>query len=261
VPCLLLATTACGVGSDPDAGNPSTPSAATSSGTTGSVVGKDGDTIEPAEFARELAQSRDGLTSVHMRLVTGGLGVEVSADGQVDYAGDSPAMAVTLSNPSDSQAGRIEAVLVDGVAYLSFGPSIRSGKYLRVGPDDRSSQFYGMRGTLITELDPRRAMEMYSQGIASVVLLGSDELRGQHVDHYKVTADGSALERFLGAKRGGWQLPDENTYEMWVDADYRVHRLEAQVGTRETSLEVFSYETPVDIHAPPPSQVLESPRS
>lgn len=215
-----------------------------------------GATVEPSEFAADMEAGLEASTTARMTMTvdaggTGGL----DASGQVDYTADPVAMQITSSNPLGQ--GDLEIVLVDGVMYLNQG-SLTNDKYVAYDLSDTANLPPGLSG-LEGQLDPLAAFEDFGTALQEVTFEGQDEVGGEDLAHYVVRLDPAEMESFQGMPTGA-QLPEELEYDLYVDEEFRVRRLNLTMdGQPAIDLEVTLSEwgEPVDITAPPQDETVD----
>jgi predicted small lipoprotein YifL len=171
-------------------------------------------------------------------------------EGDVSYAGDSTTMQMMMTMPQLGQ-GEMEMRLVDGVMYLSMPPMTPAGKFIEIDTDDPTSPFGDLGG--ITGGDPRSTFDALDAGLEDVTYLGEEE--GLH--HYSLTVDGKAAAKAQGQDVG--PMPDEVTYDLWVDDADRMRRVEMDLGQATMVMTMDDWGKPVRVEAPPARAVMQLP--
>ena len=134
-------------------------------------------------------------------------------------------------------------------------PGIGNGKYVKMDLDDPNSPL----GSIGSQLDPQQAMESFSAGIEKVTYVGDDG----GLDQYEVTVDTKKMLEEMGQSGSDGALggmPDEMSYDVWLDDQDRVTKMTVDLGkagTLEMTLSDFGKD--VSIEAPPADQVTEFP--
>ena len=259
LPLLLGGLAACG--SDDEAPDP----AASSSSATESEESSEaesGDEVDKAAFIDDLKAGLEASTTAQMTMHMDMGGQAVHADGEVDYSTTPPQMAMTMETPA--AAGQsIEMRMVDGIIYMNMG-QMTNNKFVSFDLSDADSLPPGM-DQLTSNLDPLgAAMDGFEKGVESVVFVGDEEVDGDDLGHYEVKVDASKLEQFkqFPVDRQE-QMPKEVVYDMWLDDQNRMRKLattmevEANAVTVEVALSEWG--EPVDIAAPPASEIVEQP--
>jgi hypothetical protein len=268
-PLLLVGLVACGSGDDTSSADASsTPSESPStSGTAASTPTESssgdstaGQEIDPQEFVDRISSTFSKATTAQISMNVTTTGLAMAATGQVDYTGDTPAMALKMTAPSLGE-GTIDMRLIDRVMYMSMPMLDPSGKFFKIDLSDPKNPLGASVGDLGT-FDPQSTLEMFSKGVKSVKLMGDETIDGDATTHYQVTTVTKYLASELGGATTGTDLPDEFTYDIWLDSNDRLRKMTADVG-KQTSIEMemTNWGEPVDIKVPPASQVQEMPGS
>jgi hypothetical protein len=245
-PLLLTGLGACG--SDSEAGDGA--GAASSGSDTAALTA--GDSVAPADFAAQLADGFAAVTTAHAT-VNGALGAtgDVTAEGDVDYGGDSPAAAMTLSAGMFGPGGA-EVRLVDQVLYVDLG-RLSQGKFMKMDLDAPNSPF----GALGSQLDPKSSVELLEKGMTSVTYVGEEG----GLRHYTATVDAKALLAGLAPGAAGRAaLPKVFDYDLWLDGQDRVNKLAFAMGDQgSVEMTLSDFGADVSIEAPPADQVMQMP--
>jgi hypothetical protein len=241
-------------GGDDDGGSTATDPVA-SSGSSESSAPADGgleagDSVEPADFADRMAEGFASMTTAHATM-SGDFGSQMHGEGDVDYGGDSPSSAMTVSGMMG--AGDTDVRLVDGVMYLNLG-QLSKDKFWKIDLNDPDSPF----GSLGAQLDVKSSVELLEKGMTSVEYVGPED----GLDHFTATVDPEVLLEAMGpqASAGASALPKSLDYDIWLDEDNRVNQLSftlGKLGTLEMTLSDFGKD--VTIEAPPADQVTDMP--
>jgi hypothetical protein len=250
LPLLLTALAACGDKSHDAADATASDTAPVAAAHTYA----DGDSVDPSDFADRLADGFARITTAHAT-VEADLGAtgDMHGDGDVDYTGDQPATAMTLS--SDALGDDIDTRLVDGVLYLNLG-RLSHDKFWKVDLDDPDSPF----GTMGSQLDPKSSVDLLEKAMKTVTYVGEDG----DLDHYQASIDPKSLVEQLAPSgtAGAPSLPKSMDYDIWLDNDDRVNKLSfamGDLGSFEMTLSDFGAK--VSVEAPPADQVTEMPEA
>ncbi|GAB2858778.1 LppX_LprAFG lipoprotein [Nocardioides pacificus] len=261
-PLLLVTLTSCGSDDADDTANTSA-STSESDGAGAAPVADvaEGEEVDPAEFADEIASGLDDVTTAHLTMTMEGGTMEMTAEGDVDYTETPPAMAMTMSNSAMGEE-EMDIRLVDGTIYASV-PGMTNGKFIALDSDDPNNPM----GQLFTEqLDPRKTMEGLTEGIEKVVFVGEEDVDGESLRHYTMTLDPEALKELGGDMMGQMgtgqpkvDLPEEMTYDIWLDDESRTRVTEMDLGEANGSVtvEMDAWGEPVSIEAPPEDEIVE----
>lgn len=272
----LVAVTACGAQNDNDAspasadadrsasqaGADAVPADARAAALAGDEAdGKDslqkGEKVDPeifiADLRAALAEAETGHLVVSMDL----FGAPLKVTGDVDFRGDTPAVAGVVSGGLAGEGTEVR--LVDGILYAKV-PGLSDGKFLKLdlgGFGGFGAEF----GKLDSLADPLAAFDEYDDVISSVTLVGTDTIDGEATERYRVRLDPSKLKDLknddrLSAHHG---LPKNVTFDLWVGKnDNLVRKLVVDLPhTGEMSLRASDWGDDVHIVAPKPSEVTD----
>ncbi|HET7682481.1 MAG TPA: LppX_LprAFG lipoprotein [Marmoricola sp.] len=242
---LLLPLSGCGS----DTGDGVAADAArTSSGT--STDG--GPALDKDDFAEAMAKAIAEKESAH---VTMDMGAAFSMSGDVDYGGDSPEMKMTMDLGTQQAA----MVLADGAFFLQLPGLTPAGKWTRIDQDDPRL------GALAKQMDgfgPEGTVKVMEQGIRDIELVGHERIDGESTDHYKVTIDTAAARDAMGAlgqQAGQADLPQEMTYDLYLDDEDLMRRVTIDLGSQKLVVNATDWGKDVDIDAPETADVVELP--
>lgn len=179
----------------------------------------------------------------------------------------------------------IEARVVDGVMYMSFGdvmeavaggrallpPRLRGIKWLSLDLTSiKGANGLGSSPSSFTQtLEYLRAAT--DNGVRTI---GQERVRGVATTHYSARITKAQLEASLRKNAGSSPLGKEAlagiamfrdglTIDVWIDGDQLVRRetidvpmnMLGQTGSMNMSIDFYDYGTPVDVQAPPVSEV------
>ena len=251
----LTVTALAGCGSDDeakDAGATPTTSASTSPSESASAGADDsGDTAAAAPgerltkdnlVATMLAAMREKKTA-HMSM---DIGSSISADADVRYSAGGTEMKMSM----DMGPTKAVVILVDGVIYMQQSAG---GKYTKITKDTP-----GMAPLIdqMSGLSPDASVAAMKGALQKVEYVGTDTVDGDEVSKYHVTADTSALSQTLGDSADVADLPATVTYDLYVDNDHLMRRIDLTSGEQKIKMLVSDWGEPVDIEAPPASQIM-----
>jgi len=265
-PVLLAALTACGGDSDQEADEPA---AATSSeaGEASEEPADDadetesddvaGEEVDKDQFVEDFKAAVDSATTAHMSMTTGAGGTSFTAEGEVDYQTTPPEMAMSMSNPTMGDE-TMDVRLVDGFFYLNLG-QMSQGKFVKVDVNDPSSPLGDMT-QLTNAMDPVQTFEQFSSGLEKVTYVGEESVQGEDLDHYVLTLDTTKVEMLQGTGTEG--LPETLDYDLWLDDEDRMRQVKIDMGeTGAVDMEIYDWDEPVEIEAPPADEITELPSS
>ncbi len=212
-----------------------------------------GDDITANEFMDVYLDAMDRATTASLTMTFGGSD-SIEGTGEADFTTSPPSMHLVIGDESTDQ--NQEMIIVDGIMYLGLSPK----RFIEYDLSDPNSPL----GTDLTDqLDPSAMAEVFEKGITKASYLGEEDVDGESMEHYRVTLDSSALidEKDLPSGAPTDALGDELTFDLWFDDDGNFRRQEASLGESGGGVEL-SYDNwgePVDIKAPPKSQITKIP--
>jgi hypothetical protein len=210
-----------------------------------------GEEIDGGEFIDLYLAAMDRATTATLAMSVGGT-ASVEGTGAADFTTTPPSMRLTITDPITGQDQRM--IIVDGVMYLGLQPE----KYLAYDLSDPESP---LGSNLTDQLDPSAMADVFEEGITRAAYLGEEDVEAEPMEHYRVLLDSAALLGRAGLPAGaGAAVPDEVTFDLWFDDDGNFRRQEAALGTAgRVELRYDNWGEPVDMEAPPRSQVAELP--
>lgn len=214
----------------------------------------EGEEVDKDDFLADMRAGVEGFTSAHVTMEVAASGGDMSGEGDMSLADDKLAMAMTMKMPS--LGGEAEIRLVDGFMYMKI-PGQSGGKFFKLDLSDPSGPL-GSLGGLTDAFDPSKSFDTFAEGLTKVTSLGTDDLDGEDLDHYVLTIDSSKVKAFKDIP-GASSLPKTITYDMWVDDDFRMRGMDMELPTGKTKVRYTDLGEPVEIKAPPPSQVATMP--
>lgn len=260
-PLLLLA--ACTGGSSDLVGDAESTSPAatgtTSSG--GEFGGSPGGTLTEQTFAEAVTDAQLTAQTVHVSADISASGQQATLDGDVkmgaslaDYAAD-----ITISAPAMGNGLRM--VIVDEVLYMNLGP-ITQGKFARIDLGDTGSAIGQLMSQMMTSADPSASLKAMEDGVTSFRKVGAERIDGIDTTQYRVEVDtrkvlaAQGMDDLVGM--AGAQLPDTVSYDLWIGDDDLMRRMSFSMGdVMSMTMNLTAWGDPVDISAPPPSQVAK----
>lgn len=241
-------------------------SASSSSSSTAAPAGnaQAGQQVAPAQFVSTVEKGVAASTTAHMSMSMdlGQMG-RISAQGQVDYTANPPEMAMTMTLPM-AGAKQADMRLVGGMLYMSMG-QLTGGKFVKIDPNDPSGPLAGAGlGQMLDQMDPAKMLTKLESGISSVTYVGREDVSGRQLDHYKMSVDTAAMLKSMGgamASQAPSGMPKTITYDVWLDDQQRFAQMTMQLpvsgATATMKMELTDWGAPVDITAPPASQVTD----
>jgi hypothetical protein len=108
-------------------------------------------------------------------------------------------------------------------------------------------------------LDPSAMFDRFSDAITGGTYVGKETVDGTQTDHYRLTVDARAVASALPSQAAGAAsaIPATETMDVWFDGDGRYKQMTMKVGGETVSESFTKWGEPVDISAPPASQVQD----
>jgi len=195
--------------------------------------------------------------SAHLVMDISGDGQSMTGEGDVSYAGDTTSMQLVMQAPQLG-AGTIEMRSVDNVLYMAMPPMTPEGKFLKFDLNDPNNPMGDLGG--VTQGDPLQTFEAFDKGLKTVEYVGREDVDGEEMDHYVLTVDGRAVAEAQANPAGG-QLPEELTYDLWLDDDDLMRRVQYTMGGGGVTITMSDWGEPVTVKAPPRSDIMQMPGS
>ena len=253
LPLMLAGLAACG--SDDEKAQPAASSSSTSGSeeTSDSKAGK----VDPAAFIDDVKAGLEASTTAKLTLHIDMGGQAIEGEGAVDRSTTPPNVVMNMKSPAlGGQA--IELRLVDKVLYMNMG-QMTNNKFVSYDLSDKNNLPPGM-DQLTSTLNPLAAFDSLEEGVQSVVLVGDEEVNGEQLAHYKVTVDSSKLDQLKQLPTQA-DLPKTVTYDIWLDDQNRIRKItmstDMDSAPMTSEVEFSNWGEPVDIAAPPASEVVD----
>jgi hypothetical protein len=249
---LIVALAGCGSddkGKDASSKSSSSPSVAVTTPTE-STAAAEGTPAAPGErltkdnlVATMVAAMHEKKTA-HMTME---LGSSVGADADLRYSGTSTDMKMSM----DMGPTKAVVILVDGVMYMQQSAG---GKFLKI---DKSDPAMGSLLDQMSAIGPESSISAMKGAVEKVEYVGKKSVDGDPADLYHVTVDTAAVAKGLGGlAAAAGDLPKSVTYDLYVDKDHLMRRVVMTVSKQTITMTVSKWGEPVDIKAPPASQVM-----
>ena len=260
---LLVSLTACG-GDDaptaeesPDAGTSEVTSAEPSEEMESESAEPDevGGGYDEDELLENMKAAIAENESAHVTMEMTG-GQQMSGEGDVSYAGDATSMQMTMQMPQLG-AGSMEMRMIDGVIYMSVPPMTPEGKFFKIDTNDSDSPFGDLGG--VTQGDPLATFDAFDAGLEDVTYVGEEDVDGEQLHHYVLTVDAEKAAKAQGQPvQPG--MPETITYDMWIDDDDLMRRIEFDLGAGGSMVMTMSdWGKPVTVEAPPRGAIMKLP--
>jgi hypothetical protein len=191
--------------------------------------------------ATMIAAMREKKTA-HMSMQ---IGSSVDADADLRYGGDATDMKMAMTmGPT-----KATVILVDGVMYLQ---QAAGSKFVKIGKDDPT---LGSMLDQMSSFGPESSVAAMKDALKKVEYVGTDTVDGEKLTEYKVTVDTDAVAGTLGGVADSEDLPKTVTYQLYVDNDHLMRRIDMTVSEQKVSMKITDWGEPVEIEAPPASKV------
>jgi len=251
---VLLTLASCGDDKTDTTSADPTATMSTTAPTEGATTGVE---VDVATFTDAINNAVTKLTTARIAMTVTAEGAVITADGQVDYRGTNPEMALSMRSAAFGE-GAIDMRLVDKVMYMKLPMIDSSDKFYKIDLDDPSNPLGASFGEL-DSFDPKSTFDSFTTGLQKVVDLGTEDVNGDELTHYVLTTDTTAIKKSLPAAEAK-ALPATLTYDVWLDADHQLRKMIAEMpGSGALTMELSHLGEPVDIKAPPASQVATFP--
>ena len=249
---LLLSPLLAGCGSD---GSDTATTAAESSTSGAASTSPDPDHTPlteqtlPRAVVGAVLEAETGRLTMEVMGVTVDVAMRLADGGEVALAGTT----------TGHMAG--EVVVIDGAAYVR---EEGDRKWFRL-PDELVDAVLSQ----VADLTPARMAQTMREGLESLEYLGTEEAEGTTLHGYQASLDKAFLQERVEQGAGALGLDGnpmidtedlpETAFELWLDADDLVRRLEVEVAGLTFTAHFSDWGEPVEIEAPPASQVTRKP--
>lgn len=250
----LLGLTLGGCGGDTQAtADDSSPSpSATSSSPTSSASpsGSASGTGANAAFLDRLESGMGRTGSVHVSMKMTGP-ASMTAEGDTTYGPGGNEMQLRMKM-AGMATGAIEMVVAGGKAYMAMPGITKQGQFFKVDPSNPAM------ASLDDGLSPEDSLAAFQAGLKSVDDLGSDEIDGEPMSHYRLHLDAeAALDAAGQATVPG--LPKTLVYDVWLDKDDHMRRLSYSLAGTDLTMDMTRWGQQVHIAAPAPQDIVSAP--
>lgn len=246
---------ACGGSDDSTATDPA--ESASSESTAAEPSETPGSTIDTTEFVDQLMAAAADATTAHLSMTMDGGPAAMTMEGDVDYSSDPPEMSMTMSSPS--AGGEIAIRLVDGVMYMQMEQLTR-GKWIKMDMTGKDSP---LGQGLMDQMNPGASLDQMQDSIQDVTFVGDEEVDGESMQHYSMKVRSKAFLALQDELQtsGGSAIPSVITYDVWVDDQGLMRQTKLAMGSAGSmTVQMSKWGEPVDITAPPESDILTMPQ-
>jgi hypothetical protein len=216
-----------------------------------------GETVDPESFVDDVLGGLEDASTAHLAMTMEGGPAGITMEGDVDYSATPPNLAMTMTNELMG-GGEMQIRLVDGVMYMQM-PDVGRSKWVKL---DLGGEGSPLDENLMKQMDPGAQLETFKDSVTKVEFVGDEDVDGETLKHYTMTVRSDAfreLQDQLGTE-GGEDLPEVVTYDVWTDSDGMLRQTEVELGKLgSVTITISDWGQPVDIEAPPESDVIEMP--
>ncbi len=225
--------------------SPSTPSASdTEAGDDTVDTPASGTALTKDNFISTMLASMREKKTAHMEME---LGSSMSATADVRYADEATEMDMRMSMGSQEQ----HIIITDGAMYMQ---QPGGSKFLKI---DSSDPAMGSLLDQMKSMGPESSVKAMEAGLQKIDDKGEETVDGEKLHHYQVTVDASkAADNLSGLGSAGGKLPKKMTYDMWVDGDNLMRRVELTAMGQKIVMKVTKWGEPVNIKAPAAGDVV-----
>lgn len=191
-------------------------------------------------------------------------GVQSGGDAQLTMQLSGP----QVTGPGGAQMDDIDVILLDGVMYQRF-PMLTEAlgsdaQWLRLDLESLGPEFADVYEAAESS-DPAQQLDVLEQA-GDVTVVGQEEIGGVATTHLQVVVTMRAALAAQGLDPSTFDDsgidPDEPVlYDLWVDEDDRMRRMESEVDvdgmSSRTTMEVLEYDIDVSITAPPAEDTID----
>lgn len=208
---------------------------------------------DKASFIDALKAGSAQLTTAHVEMVMDADGETITMSGDTKIDPKNPAMQMSMDMGPDMT---LDMILVDNVLYLQGVPGIDADKWAKMEVTGEMAKEFEKS---LQQADPAKMAETYEKAVTDVKYVGEEDVEGESLQRYEVTMDTEELGDTLPDDAA--KLPDTLTYDMWLDDEDRIRQVVYSVAGIEAEMTMSKYGEPVDITAPPASDIVELPTS
>lgn len=214
-----------------------------------------GTVLTADDFVAEITAAMAKAKSSHVDMKIDSFGQKMGAAGDVEV-GKTAAEAKAALTMDVVSTNSFEMRLIDQDLYINLG-QMTDNKYSKIDLTDKSNPIGAQYGRIIDGLDPTKQIELFKDAMTSFNAKGKViELDGVKSQPYEITLDMSKIPSI--AKHGdesGGSMPKEIVFTMFVGPDNLPRRLTTDVAGSGVTVDYSKWGEPVDIEAPPESEI------
>jgi hypothetical protein len=233
-----------------------------------------GGAAEPVSAEQALSKIADQLDGMDSWKFTIDMSGPVTMSGTGAYQVSPLAMEMNFDKfdvGGQSLGDGIKMRMIDDVIYMSLGELTQSlgGEWIKI--DTSESGQFGDLSEALSQQDPRVQMRLFANS-ANGRVVGTETIDGVETTHYAATLDVkdvgavaglSASELTAITEAFGKAGVDSVNYDVWVDSDFRPRQIKVNVpssaGELDMTMHITDINSPVEISAPPASEIVELP--
>jgi hypothetical protein len=231
---------------------------------------------EPVSAEQALSKIADQLDGMDSWKFTIDMTGPVTMSGTGAYQVSPLAMEMNLDKfdvGGQTLGDGVKVRMIDDVIYLNLGDLSQSlgGEWIKI--DTSESGQFGELGEAFSQQDPRVQMRLFASSTNGRVV-GTETIDGVETTHYAATLDVNDVGEVAGlsaSERSALKEAfvkagvDSLNYDVWVDSDFRPRQIKVNVpssaGELDMTMRITDINSPVEISAPPASEVVELPAS
>ncbi|MGZ5414712.1 MAG: hypothetical protein ACXWDC_06425 [Aeromicrobium sp.] len=214
-----------------------------------------GTVLTADDFVAEITAAMAKAKSSHVDMKIDSFGQKMEAAGDVEV-GKTAAEAKAALTMDVVSTNSFEMRLIDQNLYINLG-QMTDNKYSKLDLTDKSNPIGEQYGRIIDGLDPAKQIELFKDAMTSFNAKGKViELDGVKSQPYEITLDLSAIPSIAehGDESGG-SMPKKVVFTMFVGPDNLPRRLTTDVAGSGVTVDYSKWGEPVDIEAPPESEI------
>ena len=215
--------------------------------------------LDAESFFTTLIEAQEKAGSAHAEMTVAVGGQSIKADGDAEFgknfADTSMSMDVDMGSAGPAT---MKMVLVDGVFYMNLG-QMTKGKYAKIDLTDEDNPVGKQFGQLAEQMDPSKQLEQFKNAVTSFKKKGEPtKLDGVDAQPYEIVLDTSKLDALSDLPGGaGANIPKTITYVMYLGSDDLLRRMEFDIAGTKMTMDYSKWGEPVDVEAPPASEVTD----
>lgn len=239
-------TSAPSTSSTPSTSDTPSSSATSSSSTADASAAGSGD---KAAFISALKAGSADATSAHVSATMSVSGQAITIEGDSKIDGSNPASQMKMGMGSMN----LQLLLIDKKVYVKGLPNEAAGKWALF---DESSTFGKQMAASAGSADPTKIYDQFEKGLTSAKKVGTETVEGEQMTKYQLAVDPSKVAGAAAAAAAG-KLPASLDYLAWLDGKGHLRKVTVDVMGTKLIINMSKYGEPVEIKAPPASEVVK----